>query len=346
MKATSATVACPKGTTRYTLTGITGPQGAAGATGATGAAGAAGAAGPQGAPGPAGLSGAQGLPGSNGAQGLQGLPGAIGPQGPQGPTGANGTNGLDGAPGPAGPQGLQGPKGDSGPAGTNGSDGAPGPTGPQGPQGPKGDPGLGITPPATPADVSVVLNNGSATVSFTANAPDPQQIVTYTATATDTTNPLNGGQHASGPISPLTLTGLNAGDSYTFTVVASAIPALTSTSNPVLASNGAHLDITVVGICGTGLYQPGWSLTLANVPTPLSGSNSTTIGLDLPVGTILGVSSFASSVGSGGCSGYAEYPAFSATRVTASGLCSGVTPNLVCQPLVAGRNQVTFVLAA
>ncbi len=69
MKATSPTIACPKGTTRYTLTGVAGPQGATGLTGATGATGPMGATGPQG---PEGLTGATGPTGPKGDPGLQG----------------------------------------------------------------------------------------------------------------------------------------------------------------------------------------------------------------------------------------------------------------------------------
>ena len=64
--------------------------------------------------------------------------------------------------------------------------------------------------------------NGSATVSFTGDTTTATEggiaITGYTVTATDTTTPANGGQTATGSASPLTLTGLTNGDSYTFTV--------------------------------------------------------------------------------------------------------------------------------
>ena len=45
-------------------------------------------------------------------------------------------------------------------------------------------------------------------------------ITGYTVTATDPTTPANGGQTATGTTSPITVTGLTNGDSYTFTVTA------------------------------------------------------------------------------------------------------------------------------
>ena len=81
MKVVSATVACPKGSARYTLTGVAGPAGVAGPIGPKGDAGPSGpigATGPQGTP---------GLKGEVGPAGSQGLPGDIGPSGPAGPKG-------------------------------------------------------------------------------------------------------------------------------------------------------------------------------------------------------------------------------------------------------------------
>ncbi|HBW18480.1 MAG TPA: hypothetical protein DEH11_05430, partial [Actinobacteria bacterium] len=60
-----------------------------------------------------------------------------------------------------------------------------------------------------------------ATVSFSppsSNGGSP--ITSYTVTASDVTNPANGGQTATGAGSPLTVTGLAGGDAYTFTVTA------------------------------------------------------------------------------------------------------------------------------
>ena len=65
----------------------------------------------------------------------------------------------------------------------------------------------------------------------------------YTVTATDTTTPANGGQVASGAASPITVTGLTPGDSYSFTVT---------------ATNGA----------GTGLASAASNAVVPAAPSP------------------------------------------------------------------------------
>ena len=63
----------------------------------------------------------------------------------------------------------------------------------------------------------------NASVKFTAPGSNGSAITSYTVTATDTTNGSRGGQTASGlgnPVSPMTVSGLTAGDHYTFKVTA------------------------------------------------------------------------------------------------------------------------------
>ena len=50
-------------------------------------------------------------------------------------------------------------------------------------------------------------------------------ITGYTVTATDSTTPANGGQTGTGTGSPISVTGLTNGDSYTFTVTATNVSA-------------------------------------------------------------------------------------------------------------------------
>ncbi len=75
--------------------------------------------------------------------------------------------------------------------------------------------------PGAPVIGTATAGNDQATVSFSAPASNGGGTITsYTVTATDLTTPANGGQIASGTASPITVTGLSAGDSYGFTVTA------------------------------------------------------------------------------------------------------------------------------
>ncbi|MEA2195645.1 MAG: hypothetical protein QOG42_2088, partial [Solirubrobacteraceae bacterium] len=75
------------------------------------------------------------------------------------------------------------------------------------------------TVPTPPTGVTAAGGDRSARVSFNTPAGDGGiAIATYTVTATDTTTASNGGQSATDLASPITVTGLTNGDSYTFKV--------------------------------------------------------------------------------------------------------------------------------
>lgn len=75
------------------------------------------------------------------------------------------------------------------------------------------------TVPSAPQSPTAAAANQRATISFTAPASNGgATIISYTVTATDTTTSGNGGQTATGTVSPITVTGLTNGDNYTFTV--------------------------------------------------------------------------------------------------------------------------------
>ena len=82
-------------------------------------------------------------------------------------------------------------------------------------------PVVAYTIPGAPIIGTATAGNAQATVSFSAPASNGGGTITsYTVTATDLTTPANGGQIVSGTASPITVTGLSAGDSYSFTVTA------------------------------------------------------------------------------------------------------------------------------
>jgi predicted RNA-binding protein with TRAM domain len=85
------------------------------------------------------------------------------------------------------------------------------------------DPSNAVTPstvPDAPTGATATAGNHSASVSFTPGSDEGSTITSYTVTAADSTNAANGGQTASGASSPITVSGLTNGDSYTFTVTA------------------------------------------------------------------------------------------------------------------------------
>ena len=92
------------------------------------------------------------------------------------------------------------------------------------------------TPPAAPTIGEADPRDRSATVAFeppTAVGAGP--ITSYTATAKDLTDPARGGQTANDKGSPITVTGLTNGDTYTFTVTAMNVVGAGPASAP---SNG------------------------------------------------------------------------------------------------------------
>lgn len=117
-----------------------------------------------------------------------------------------------------------------------------------------------VTAPGAPTGVTAVAGNAQATVSFTAPAGDGGSPVTsYKVTATDHTDAARGGQTATGSASPIGVTGLTNGDSYTFTVTATnsaGTGPASAPSNAVTPSApgapSADLAVTVHGPAAAG----------------------------------------------------------------------------------------------
>jgi hypothetical protein len=248
-----------------------------------------------------GTPGPKGDKGDIGAQGIQGATGATGasgPKGDKGDTGATGAKGDTGAPGATGPQGIQG---------VTGATGATGPQGPIGLTGPAGVKGDGFTngtvagqmmywngtawvvlapgvnnqnltfcngaPTWGPCPVIVVPDapgigittggDASATVAFTApSSYGGAAITSYTVTSSP------GGITATGSSSPITITGLTNGTSYTFTVTASNSA---GTGPASVASN----SVTIANQPSTPTNLPFSAYVF---PEPLDGASQSELG--------------------------------------------------------------------
>ena len=156
-----------------------------------------------------------------------------------------------------------------------------------------------VTVPGAPTLVTVTPANASATVTWTAPSSDGGSPVTgYTVVATDTTTPANGGQAASGFTSPITVTGLTDGDSYTFTVQATNSVGLGAPSVPsasvvpatvpdaptaVSATAGAQsASITFTAPFDEGSTITGYTVVATDTTTPANGGQ-TASGLTSPI---------------------------------------------------------------
>ena len=139
------------------------------------------------------------------------------------------------------------------------------------------DPSAAVIPttvPDAPTAVSATSGAQSASVTFTAPFDEGSAITGYTVLATDTTTPANGGQTASSLTSPITVTGLVDGDSYTFVVTATtAVGAGTPSapSNPVT-------PVTVPGVPAIQTVAPGNSSATVTWTAPSSDGGSPVTG--------------------------------------------------------------------
>ena len=144
--------------------------------------------------------------------------------------------------------------------------------------GPSSAPSNAVVPegvPGPPLTVSVRPGNDTAIVSFVPPASDGSSPITsYTATATDATTPSNGGQSATGPGSPLTVTGLTEGNRYVFTVTAAngvgQGPA-SAPSNSIVAATVPGPPVDVGAAPGSGQVLLGWGAPASNGGAPITG---------------------------------------------------------------------------
>ena len=167
--------------------------------------------------------------------------------------------------------------------------------------GPASDPSNAVTPssvPDAPTAATATAGNTSASVSFTPGSDEGSTITSYTVTASDSTTPANGGQTASGASSPITVSGLTNGDSYTFTVTAtnangtgpasdpsnavtpSTVPDAPTAATATAGNGSASVAFTPGGDEGSTIT--GYTVTANDSTTPANGGQ-TASGASSPI---------------------------------------------------------------
>jgi hypothetical protein len=114
--------------------------------------------------------------------------------------------------------------------------------------------GIAAVAPGVPTGANAGAGDGAATVSFTSPSFNGGADVTsFTVTANDVSNPQSPtqGTTATGPHSPIRITGLTNGDSYNFTVTATNSGGTGASSTP---SNTVTPASAQANPCGNGIY--------------------------------------------------------------------------------------------
>jgi hypothetical protein len=175
--------------------------------------------------------------------------------------------------------------------------------------------------PQAPSDVQASAGDSQATVSFTppASGATPSS---YVVTATDQTTSGNGGQTATGSGSPVTVTGLTNGDTYTFTVTTKNAAGTGLTAGPSnavtpMAPPAAALSLDAVD--GPGEANVSFDLPAQPAVGPVTGFTLTANDLSNPANGGQVVSDTAAN----GCDGDAYPDDYCSEYVT--GLTNGDT---------------------
>lgn len=117
-----------------------------------------------------------------------------------------------------------------------------------------GKPNAPVSVSATDVGTARAYNNGAATVSFTSGGDNGSPITSYTVTSSP------GGFTASGASSPLTVTGLQSGVSYTFTATATnsvGTSDASSASSAITATTVPQAPTIGTATCATGQTYTG-----------------------------------------------------------------------------------------
>jgi hypothetical protein len=132
------------------------------------------------------------------------------------------------------------------------------------------------TVPGVPSIGTAIPGNGEAAVSFAPPVMGGTGISSYTVNATDETDPARGDQSAQGGASPITVSGLTNGDSYTFTVSATNAEGTgmaSASSNPVTPANDPASPTNLTATGGTAEVKLRWIAPAADGGSPLIGYN-------------------------------------------------------------------------
>jgi hypothetical protein len=169
------------------------------------------------------------------------------------------------------------------------------------------------TVPGAPTIGTATSNaNASSVVTFTAPASNGGAAISgYTVTATDTTNPGNPAVTQSGSASPITVTGLNNGDTYSFSVTATNVSGTGASSGSVTA---------------TPATVPGAPTNVTAVVGPPTASGAAAVSWTAPAsngGATITTYTVTSSTGSKTCTSTSTAPATPATTCTVTGLTNG-----------------------
>ncbi len=182
--------------------------------------------------------------------------------------------------------------------------------------GPSSVPSTAIVPstvPGAPTIGTATSNaNASSVVTFTAPASNGGAAISgYTVTANDTTNPGNPAVTQGGAASPITVTGLSNGDTYSFSVTATNV-----------SGTGASSGSTTA----TPSTAPGAPTNVAATVGPPVASGDAAVSWTAPAsngGATITTYTVTSSSGSKTCTSTSTAPATPATTCTVTGLTNG-----------------------